>query len=187
MKATSGEYSVSMGVAQSFMLAGNIEFGKRKVLAASGPAIVLAERLENCNAAHRTQLMVDPYVAEAVSTAIIASFDFTVRPVALLRVKDDSDEFLTGFAVYNFRMRQERLKAWNVLFNKLPEKIAKGAAAEALLEVEDYKLKHVPQEVRGKKGAAVDRTVESWRRNLTAMVKLKEMSLGNRNATEFGV
>ncbi len=172
------------------MLAGNIEIGKRKQLALCGPAVALAERLEVCNQAHKTNIMIDQPSAEAVSNAVIADFDFTVRPVLLLRLRDDAEDHVTGFAVYSYRIRQEKLKAWNTLFKELGAKIHSGAFAEALLEVEEYKAKHASEAQQAASGKQrnrnqVDRSAESWKRNLVSAIRIRDSS--QRLATEFGV
>jgi class 3 adenylate cyclase len=195
--------TISIGITQSFLLAGNIEIGNRKQLAVCGPAIALAEKLEGCNAAHRTSIMVDQGCAEAISTVVIADVDFAVRPVVLIKLKEDSDDFVTGYAVYAHRIRQERLKAWNALFKDLGAKLQSGALVEVLLEVEEYTKKHAEVSAAGgaqggqasgsKQRSAggsggrntVDRSAESWKRNIAAAMKVRESS--QQMANEFGV
>ncbi|CUE67267.1 Hypothetical protein, putative [Bodo saltans] len=145
--------------------------------------------------------MVDQGCAEAISTVVIADVDFAVRPVVLLKMKEDSDDYVTGYAVYAHRIRQERLKAWNALFKDLGTKLQNGALAEVLLEVEEYTKKHAEVSAAGAQGQAggnkqrgaggaggrntIDRSAESWKRNIAAAMKVRESS--QQMATEFGV
>ena len=186
---------VSIGIAQSFLLAGNIEVCKRKQLALCGPAMVSAERLEAANSTHRTNIMVSANVAETVQTTVLNDFDFSVRPVALVRckIRGEADDLHPGYAVLPVRIKQEKLKAWNLVFRELAVKIPNGAYTEALKAVEDYRAEHcvvdASKATKTAKAPPVDRTVEYYRRLLAVLIRGDLQKQGNlqTHASNFGV
>jgi hypothetical protein len=181
---------LSMGIAQSFMLAGNLDVCKRKGLSLCGPAMVLAERLEVANAAHKTSIMISAPIAETIASTVFTDLDFTVRPVALCRckIRGEPDDLYPGYAVLPTRMKQDRLKAWQTTFKELLAKFSSGLYAEALKVVDDHRAAQALAEkaggagggggyggAAGKAGKAqpVDRTVEFYRRYLAHLIHVE--------------